>query len=495
MARGLLVAVILLAVVPVAAADEEAEGAVAPAQVVLDEAASIVRDARSEAVRTGRGVEAQARADALVEFTARFEEPWSIPQSATRRDDALAALAFARELAVAFATVPTELGASGAVSCSKAHDVERLLSSAALARARSRLGEILERAPAPLDTEGFRDALELLVPIETRCEAEAAPGTAERRQLLLVVRPPVMWPGGKVNVVVLGTTGQPVTVTAPTWAFAEEVANDTLASFEVQVPPDASGVVVFEARSGNVNVTATVAIEPTRSTLRLTGPRTAAPGSTVTLTVRLSTFAPELSDVATIRLTGATNATVRLVEGVAKVSVVAPTEPGTYTVGARFPGSSAIRPAAATHDILVEALAARAGGDAAVTASRTGLIVVALVVFAGVGFVLRRTRRRARPVASTPVIGEAPVGVAIEAAQRGLVLAFVDLRRRFLSLGLARPATTAREMLPALAERGVDGEAVVSAFEALRYGAAPVDEPSGWRAWIDRAIAAVRRPL
>ena len=511
--RGLFLVVILLAVGPAHAQENEAglRGAVAPAQTVVEAAAHAIHMAVEESDRDGT----PDRAEEILNKTATFIEgmkvDWRLSVRATYTQEAADALQYAVDVAEAVQALPAAaaVAATTANTCDiSGGTTERhaslLLSAAHLDAVRARLIELAEAAPRGVEAASLANAAARIDTwvVDHQVDERCAP--PQDIYLLLSVVPDVSHPLGRVRIVGSTNGGDSVHVTIPDLGFA--ITLPTIAErfhHEMLLPADVPlGVTIVRAEAGGVEAEANLTIERAPSTILLRGPDTLTSGRTGDYRVFLVSPLQARVDNATIHLDAPQPQTIQLAMGAATFTLRAPDEPQTLRLVLDYAGDALVQPASIVRDVTIELPAPPPAQSRDAEAPRVlipvpdpspvvdglrtllqmlldsplallALLLAAIALWAVVaarrpGAAERRAARR--PEHAAVAQPAAPLPAAIADTLVALFASFVS----WLRARNAVPASaTARDVGAKLAGWGVPSEDAVHAFERHRYGGVP----------------------
>lgn len=511
-------ALLLLSPALAAAAESDAvDAAVAPAQTSVDAASRIVHLAIEEASRDATPDEAMALRDDLVAFARAFDRSWSLPDAATHKDLALAALPFGTRVALAVGRLPEDVALLATLSERCARDLlergeyaARLAAFANATSAAASLAAIASSAPEGVRALGLEGAARRLAGWSLQFEGLPGCGVAGDAPvsfLLLDVSPSPAWP--TATLVVRGTTNDegPVSLAVPgleidgrAWSVQANVTDDRFLAAVLLPRTVPLGEHVLTASGARANASTTFTIARAPSSLAAIAPASARVGENVTVLVSLESPVPE--DTLGAVVDGPGGARIRLAGGRAFASVPVGTSPGLVSLRFSFAGTDVVAPSEASAVVNVVAPGAvapapagpparpveRAEAPFPIAALVVGLL--ALTVLLGAAWVQARRRRvqAARPASPSRRAGvardDALSSAALDPSSARLVALFSAVARALRAAGLARASTTAREMRPALERLGAPAEAIVESFERARYAGEPERED-----WRDRARA------
>lgn len=481
MQRALVaIAMALLLAAPFAHA-QQLQAALAPVQTAVDAAARVVDLAMREADRDGTPDEAARLRDALLAYADQLDRAWDLPESATYREEALAALPYVQEVSIAVASVPEAVGplSRSGEQCGKRAltEDEHLALRTAEADLRglsAQLDALALSAPQGVDASRLRAAADRLADWQLAyrglptCASTAPP----RDFLTLTLQPATVWPTGTLRIHGATSLAGVVRLDAPALALARDVeVVEGRFALLVEVPRDARlGVSNVTATLGALDATRNLTVAKAPATLEIEAPQRVLPGEAFTATLTLTS--PARDPAANVTLEGAFARVVPLVDGRATLQLSAPDTPGRVELLAHYAGSDVARAADALVTVEVVPAFVLPAGDVDAEGSRLPLVLGLAALVAGLAataWLLARRPRRAGPLARASRAAHAPE----EAAPVALVEMVARVHRRLRREGAIPPGATARESL------GADAEDVVDAFERVRYGDEP--EKASWR--------------
>lgn len=520
-------ALLVVAVVLLPGGASQADGrarALAPVQVALDAAADVLALSIRDIEPTGGAAAARARADLLAAYAQPTQHDFApAPGAAYGKAvvDALPLILLASDAVDPLPDALTLLALSAERCGGEPAEARRAVHDHALARsivdARfASIDDLLADVPAGLDPLPLAGAL-----ADARAWSAArvcAHGSGDEAAFLVVgFTPARQHPGGRVTLHAASNVQvDHADVAIPGLALSSAVAG-ALGSFAwtFAIPVDAPlGVYPAEVAVGDLHESATLAVTPASTYLRIEGPATARVGANLTLSVLLSSAIPgevdrarvelavDVRDAAGFRPPGGDRGpsaprSVALEGGAAKFTLVGPPVGQDVRVTASFPGSALAEPALATHQVSFIVPAAARGSAVAdegiplIVLVGAGALLAALLAS---GLWLRRKTAAAAAEGGSGDRREARVPLAVPT---GLVSLFGSLVAFVRQREGAPAGTTAREATARLPVGRAPAAVLLPAFERARYAVRsppPSDEDAQtWaQAWWEKLTGGAR---
>ncbi len=512
---------------PALAQDASFRAALSPVQSAVDGAGSLVTSAHYEPTRDGSPDEAFALRAQLDAFTATLSRDWSLPAQATYREQVLAALPYAREVFETVAPLPDNVGSAArlAATCDSrgslspaqarllAQEVETVRAWGELIR------EVASRSPVGIDVTPLQQAADAVESWTASTKLLECASSVPEPFITLRLIPAKSWPGGTVRAVGSTNMRGDVTLEASALSFSAQVPVTRGAfSMPVPIPRETSfGTIPVTAAIGDVSATAMLEIVKAPSRIVLDGPSSVVPGAAFSIRARLISPLPDITDSATLTISGSGGGSVALARGAGTFPARAPDLPQRLTYTFTYAGTAIVAGAVETFTIEVRTPETPAptpplpGGSpptpdpiqptspatrppilgippaqwrSLASANWLWLLLAAiLAVLVAIIVAIRRFWPSAKgaiggaPVArSAPPISAAAAGITW--VGRGIIAAFVALVHLLTRRGDVTPAMTAREVSARIEAKGVPVEGVVEAFERVRYGSKP--EAATW---------------
>lgn len=512
--------------------DDSLAAALAPVDTAVQAASRVVLQAMREADRDGTPDAAKRIVRQLDEFTRELEHEWVLPDATSHRETVLRVLPFARDVFHAVEHVPGDVETVSRVSyvCFQSDAVldaysfgrglasyERLRAIALTMRATA------DGAPAEIDATSLLAAAEALdswltshdkLPAcvverpEPFLNAQIIPERTAIRNLpptypappdptlAGLLAPNVAWPTARVQVQGVTSAAETVTVVAPDLGVNATVDVRSFSfDYVFTVPRSADlGVTHVVLAAGNLTVELPIRIVHAPAGLTLQGPVVVREGTEVTIIVELLSPTRDVTDTATVDVTGLDEPlTLELRDGFGRFHFT----PGNVTrvdVVVSYAGEGFVAPASATHGVTILPPLLPAGSARMQADAPAHFLLILLPLALVVALAVWRVKNRAVPADAPSAVETRPARAATavprDAPTAGsLIGLFGVVVVALRSLGLASPDLTAREVAARLRRFGFPADLVVPAFERARYGGEPekAGVAEGMREWLAQA--------